>query len=151
MNDNVEKKKDCIFLFIKSIRRSLILCSIFHLYFRYRLMGWPPRWVRDHPDSKSNNQRALPPVPSSGNTDAVPIQEERVSTPELRPEDFPPGVAYLPDGDDDEEPLEFGSKSNIIDFTASIEAVKNVKSNNFYRYNILNLSRNKMGFVFLYG
>ena len=39
---------------------------------------------------------------------------------------FFPGVAYLPDGDDVEEPLEFGSKSNIIDFTASIEAVKNV-------------------------
>ena len=93
-------------------------------------MGWPPRWVRDQPESNSN-QRALPPVPSgqsggSISADHIPDEDERVSTPEFRPEDFPPGVAYLPDGDDVEEPLEFGSKSNIIDFTASIEAVKNV-------------------------
>ena len=116
-------------------------------------MGWPPRWVRDQPESNNSNQRALPPVPSSqtesNRADHIPDEDERVSTPELRPEDFPPGkyyfsykrkrvlkkskififfpgVAYLPDGDDVEEPLEFGSKSNIIDFTASIEAVKNV-------------------------
>lgn len=96
---------------------------------RSRLMGWPPRWVRDQPESNNSNQRALPPVPSSqtesNRADHIPDEDERVSTPELRPEDFPPGVAYLPDGDDVEEPLEFGSKSNIIDFTASIEAVKN--------------------------
>ena len=92
---------------------------------RYRLMGWPPRWVRDQ-DTKSN-QRALPPVPSGHTSPNFNPEndDERVSTPELRPEDFPPGVAYLPDGDD-EEPIEFGSKSNIIDFTASIDAVKNV-------------------------
>ena len=63
-------------------------------------MGWPPRWVRDQPESNNSNQRALPPVPSgqtgaSGiSADHIPDEDERVSTPELRPEDFPPGKHF---------------------------------------------------------
>ena len=45
----------------------------------------------------------------------------------MQPEDFPPGVAYLPEGEDDDEDHVFESKSDeIIDFAASIETVKNV-------------------------
>ena len=70
--------------------------------------------------------RALPPVPS---TAPVPVEEEhgRPGTPEMQPEDFPPGVAYLPEGEDD-DPDVFESKSDIIDFAASIETVKNVRN-----------------------
>lgn len=57
----------------------------------------------------------------------LPVAEEsRVRTPELRPEDFPPGVAYLPDGDDEDLDSEDNSKSNQnIDFASTIETVKN--------------------------
>ena len=49
----------------------------------------------------------------------------------MRPEDFPPGVAYLPpdDNDDEEEPTFEPSSDGIIDFAASIETVKNVMKN----------------------
>ena len=70
-----------------------------YIFFRSRLMGWPPRWVRDQPESNNSNQRALPPVPSSqtesNRADHIPDEDERVSTPELRPEDFPPGKYYF--------------------------------------------------------
>ena len=99
---------------------------------RYKLSGWPPRWLRRRSQSPtSHTQRALPPVPPqvAQSPDQVIVRpdNERVSTPELRPEDFPPGVAYLPDGeeDDDIEQSESDSASNIIDFVASIETVKN--------------------------
>ena len=47
-------------------------------------------------------------------------------TPEIRPEDFPPGVAFLPDGDDDDFDEEyFNSKSsNKKDFALTIKTVK---------------------------
>ncbi len=54
------------------------------------------------------------------------IDEDRMSTPELRPEDFPPGVAYLPDGDDDDPEEDFPSKNTMIDFASTIETVKTV-------------------------
>ena len=56
------------------------------------------------------------------------VELNRRITPEIRPEDFPPGVAYLPDGDDDDfDEEDFNSKSNNkIDFASTIKTVKNV-------------------------
>jgi hypothetical protein len=96
---------------------------------RHRLIGWPPSWRRrrrSSPDPNPCGQRALPPVPPVPPLDQN-VEEERVSTPEMRPEDFPPGVAYLPDGEDDDEETNFEHHSGIIDFAASIETVKNVR------------------------
>eukprot|EP00093_Oithona_nana_P005287 05287.XXX_62457_61498_1 [CDS] Oithona nana genome sequencing. len=91
---------------------------------RYKLIGWPPKWVRRRSPSPVAN-RALPPVPPV-QSQAEDERHERVSTPEMQPEDFPPGVAYLPEGEDDDEDHVFESKSDeIIDFAASIETVKN--------------------------
>ena len=97
---------------------------------RYKLTGWPPKWVRRRSHSPVAN-RALPPVPQSQELDHDPDRDQdhqRVSTPELQPEDFPPGVAYLPEGEEDDVNV-FESKSSdeIIDFAASIETVKNVR------------------------
>lgn len=119
---------------------------------RYKLTGWPPRWVRRRSQSPSednltnnsqnNKQRALPPVPiqqvgqldeletdtTSQNENIEPdVELNRRITPEIRPEDFPPGVAYLPDGDDDDfDEEDFNSKSNNkIDFASTIKTVKN--------------------------
>ena len=120
--------------------------------------GWPPRWVRRRSQSPSednltnnsqnNKQRALPPVPiqqvgqlDEPETDTTSHQNQneniepdvelnRRITPEIRPEDFPPGVAYLPDGDDDDfDEEDFNSKSNNkIDFASTIKTVKNVRN-----------------------
>jgi len=122
---------------------------------RYKLTGWPPRWVRRRSQSPSednmtnnsqnNKQRALPPVPiqqvgqlDEPETDTTShnqneniiepdVELNRRITPEIRPEDFPPGVAYLPDGDDDDfDEEDFNSKSNNkIDFASTIKTVKN--------------------------
>ena len=93
---------------------------------RYNLIGWPPKWVRRRTHSPAAN-RALPPVPSAAASQPEEEEDhERVRTPEMQPEDFPPGVAYLPEGEDD-DPDVFESKSDIIDFAASIETVKNVR------------------------
>ena len=100
-------------------------------------------------NSQNNKQRALPPVPiqqvgqldepetdtSSHNQNENIIEPDvelnRRITPEIRPEDFPPGVAYLPDGDDDDfDEEDFNSKSNNkIDFASTIKTVKNVRNN----------------------
>ena len=100
-------------------------------------------------NSQNNKQRALPPVPiqqvgqldepetdtSSNNQNENIIEPDvelnRRITPEIRPEDFPPGVAYLPDGDDDDfDEEDFNSKSNNkIDFASTIKTVKNVRNN----------------------
>ncbi len=114
---------------------------------RRRLIGWPPRWSTgrsmscgdNHSGENPCSHRALPPVPASSSFGAAagvhPDGEggppERVRTPEMRPEDFPPGVAYLPpdDNDDEEEPTFEPSSDGIIDFAASIETVKNVMNN----------------------
>lgn len=99
---------------------------------RHKLVGWPPRWVRwrsSSPSTAPNAQRALPPVPQQppAASHHEEVEDDRISTPEMRPEDFPPGVAYLPDGDDDpDDHPEFQSSNDIIDFAASIETVKNV-------------------------
>ena len=117
---------------------------------KQRLVGWPPRWTsRSVSRSNENKQqqdglnpcthRALPPVPpptsTAHDTNNQGLVEpdnlddralERVRTPEMRPEDFPPGVAYLPEGDDD-EPSFKPSSDGIIDFAASLETVKNVR------------------------
>ena len=95
-------------------------------------------------NSQNNKQRALPPVPiqqvgqlDEPETDTTShnqneniiepdVELNRRITPEIRPEDFPPGVAYLPDGDDFEDEEEFNSKSNMIDFASTIKTVKNV-------------------------
>lgn len=113
---------------------------------RYKLTGWPPRWVRrrsQSPELRSQQkQRALPPVPQATTTTTAGVaasgsedvdrpapgadERDRRSTPDpIRPEDFPPGVAYLPDGDDFEDEEEFNSKSNMIDFASTIKTVKN--------------------------
>jgi len=106
---------------------------------RYKLTGWPPQWVRQQshsPEMRSQKQRALPPVPQVTMME-IPAQdpiedldlmrEARRSTPEIRPEDFPPGVAYLPDGDDSEDEQDFNtdSKSKMIDIPSTIKTVKN--------------------------
>ena len=93
---------------------------------RYKLIGWPPKWVRRRTHSPAAG-RALPPVPQVA-SQFGDAEQERVETPELQPEDFPPGVAYLPEGEDDDNPDVFESKSDVIDFAASIETVKNVSS-----------------------
>lgn len=97
-------------------------------------------------NSQNNKQRALPPVPiqqvgqlDEPETDTTShnqneniiepdVELNRRITPEIRPEDFPPGVAYLPDGDDDDfDEEDFNSKSNNkIDFASTIKTVKNV-------------------------
>ena len=121
----------------------------------FSFTGWPPRWVRRRSQSPSednltnnsqnNKQRALPPVPiqqvgqldepetetTSQNQNIEPdVELNRRITPEIRPEDFPPGVAYLPDGDDDDfDEEDFNSKSNNkIDFASTIKTVKNVRN-----------------------
>ena len=122
----------------------------------FSFTGWPPRWVRRRSQSPSednltnnsqnNKQRALPPVPiqqvgqldepetettSHQNQNIEPdVELNRRITPEIRPEDFPPGVAYLPDGDDDDfDEEDFNSKSNNkIDFASTIKTVKNVRN-----------------------
>ena len=76
--------------------------------------------------------RALPPVPEVVPPELpFPVEEEedrgRGRTPEMRPEDFPPGVAYLPDGDDEDDlDDEMASKATMIDFASIIETVKSV-------------------------
>ena len=61
---------------------------------RYKLSGWPPRWLRRGRSQSptSHTQRALPPVPQaqvaqSPDDHVIANDNERVSTPELRPED----------------------------------------------------------------
>ena len=109
---------------------------------RYKLTGWPPQWVRQQshsPEMSSQKQRALPPVPQVTMMEISaqdPIEDLELvseprsrSTPEIRPEDFPPGVAYLPDGDDDsedEQDFNTNSKSRMpIDIPSTIKTVKN--------------------------
>ena len=120
----------------------------------FSFKGWPPRWVRRRSQSPSednltnnsqnNKQRALPPVPiqqvgqldepeteTTSHQNIEPdVELNRRITPEIRPEDFPPGVAYLPDGDDDDfDEEDFNSKSNNkIDFASTIKTVKNVRN-----------------------
>ena len=100
-------------------------------------------------NTQNNKQRALPPVPiqqvgqldepetdtcshnQNENIIEPDVELNRRITPEIRPEDFPPGVAYLPDGDDDDfDEEDFNSKSNNkIDFASTIKTVKNVRNN----------------------
>mgnify|MGYP007023058707 CR=1 FL=1 len=125
-------------------------CTFYILSIAHHNICWHKgngKYVLCH--SQNNKQRALPPVPiqqvgqlDEPETDTTSNQNQieniiepdvelnRRITPEIRPEDFPPGVAYLPDGDDDDfDEEDFNSKSNNkIDFASTIKTVKNVRN-----------------------